>query len=259
MKDNDNDQIIYVKDENGDYVPEQDSYQRPKRSRVSTSLERRRRINFWVRFGILALIEAVACFFMADIAVSPIPLVFAVIPAVITGILYGPALGSSIGAVGGVATMLAWSIVRADSPVAFIYSPFVKGGGIASLLVAVIPLALAGLVAALLYTGISTMYELRIAAKNAKKLWWHMPLIYVICAATASLTYTLLNVTGIYLCFSHSFALALEINEGLVLVVLGGLILSKGLIESLIAAASTTLVCVPFKYLKNKFQRKADN
>ena len=259
MNHNDTDKIIYVKDENGEFVPEPDRYQRPKKSRVLTSLERRKRIGFWVRFGIFALVEAVICFLMPELAASPLPLVFAVIPVAVAGMLYGPAFGASIGAVGGLATILAWTFVKSDSPVAFVFSPFVKGGGLPSLLISIISLALAGLVAGLLFTGITAIYEHRKNAKGGSKLWWHMPVIYVICAASASIVYTLLTTTGILVCYSHSFALALNINEGLVLVVLGGIILSKGIIESVITAAISALICIPFKFLKNKFKRKAEN
>ena len=62
MEPNDTNKIIYVKDENGEYVPESEQRTRSKKSRVVSSAEKKEQILFWTRFAILAIAETVCCF-----------------------------------------------------------------------------------------------------------------------------------------------------------------------------------------------------
>jgi len=257
MEPNDTNKIIYVKDENGEYVPETER-QRPKKSRVVSSAERRERIIFWVRFAALAVLETLFCFIMLNVLPnSPLPLSLAMVFVVITAVMYGPSMASVIGAVGGTASIIAYTFLPQASKVAFVYSPFVSGGGLHSPLVSLIPFILAGAITAVSYSGISAIHTLHLKKSGKSKAWWHTPLIYAICAAVGAMLHVALTAVGISLCFPEAFANAAGYDVALTPIMLGGLILTKGTVEAILCALLTVAICIPFNFIKEKFKGKA--
>lgn len=258
MEPNDTNRIIYVKDENGEYVPESENRKKSKKSRVISSAEKREKIVFWVRFAILAILETACCFIMLNLfPESPLPLTVSMAFVAITAILYGPLYASMIGAVGATASTIAFSVMPEASKVAFIYSPFVGGGGLQSILISLVSFVLAGLVVSIVFSSISAVYNAHLAKSGKKQAIWHMPLIYAVSAAVGALLQVIFVTAGIYLCFSDAFALAAGYNVSLTPIMLGGIILSKGSIEAVVTALLAVAVCTPFKYFKEKLKRKA--
>ena len=258
MEPNDTNKIIYVKDENGEYVPESEHRQRSKKSRVVSSAEKKEQIIFWTRFAILAIAETVCCFVMLNLfPESPLPLTIAMAFVSIAAILYGPLFACMVGAVGATASTIAFSVMPEASKVAFIYSPFVNGGGLQSIFISLISFVLAGIIVAIAYSGISTFYSAHMAKSGKKQAIWHMPLIYAISAATGALIQVVLLTAGIYLCFADTFALAAGYNSSLTPLMLGGILLSKGSLEALVTALLAVAVCTPYKSIEEKIKRKA--
>lgn len=243
----------------------QKRYQRPKQPRVLTAQQRRQRTLFLVQMALLVAIEAIFCFTPLGSlpAIGPIVMTLAMIPVVISAILFGTGVGPLMGLVAGIFSLIVWTFMPPNPVTAFVFSPFAGSGELQgnfwSLVICIVPRVLTGTVAGLVYRGINACVE-RNRAKHpdAKPSRWKNILACAVGGAAGSLTNTLLVLGGIYLFFGQAYAQALETAYSLLLLIIGGTILSNGIPEAVLSALCSAAVCVPLKKLLNRKRREAE-
>ena len=165
------------------------------------------------------------------------------IPVIIGAILLGPGEGAFLGLMFGVTSIIQAMI---QAPVtAFIFNPFVPGGSYKSVIVAVVPRVLVGVVAAYAFRLVSRIDKTQVFAS-------------LTACILGSLTNTLLVLGGIYLFFRNGFAGAYKIPASTVFHVLLGVVTTSGIAEAAAAALIGTAVCKAlFVVTKKSRLRKA--
>ena len=229
-------------------VAKDDESSAPRSRRAEESKKRVKRNRFIALICVFAALELASCLIPFNVIDTALPLSLALIPIIIAGIICGPLMGSLIGFIGGIFNMIVWSTPLAVKPdVAFVYSPFASGGGFASLVISVLPLALAGLVAAVVHMGILAAQNRKKAKATdegcAKQDKWYAPATYAVSAAVASIVYILLVLAGISM-FSID--------------VLAGIFILKGVVEALIACVFAIAACYPILKIKGLNAKRAE-
>ena len=89
-------------------------YRRPAQRRTVTAQERRKRTLFLVQLALLVAIEAVFCFTPLGSlpAIGPIVMTFAMIPVIISAILFGTGVGTLMGFITGVFSLIVWTFLE---------------------------------------------------------------------------------------------------------------------------------------------------
>lgn len=150
------------------------------------------------------------------------------IPVIAAGILMGPGYGAALGLVFGLTSV--WNATMQPSLTSFVFSPFVTIGGISgnwtSLLIAIVPRVLLGLLAGLFFQAFN------------KKL--NRPLSALFAAVLATLCHTLMVLGLIALLWGPQYAAAIGQSPSALLAYLGLVILTNGLAEM----AAAGLVCM---------------
>lgn len=226
---------------------------KPRIRRAEQTQKRVKRNRFIALVCLFAALELAACLIPFNVIDTAIPVSLALIPVVIAGIICGPAMGALVGFAGGIFNMIIWATPLAVKPdVAFVYSPFAVGGSFASLVISILPFALAGVVAGVVHMGI-------LAAQNRKKKKatdescakqdkWYAPATYAISAAAASLVSILLVLAGISMFFPQAFSID----------VLAGIFILKGVVEALLACVLAIAVCYPVLKIKGLNAKRAE-
>lgn len=148
------------------------------------------------------------------------------IPVIVGAILLGPKSGAFLGLVFGLTSL--WKNTMMPNPTSFVFSPFVEvagfGGNLWSLVIAIVPRILIGVVAYWVY---------RLLLKKLSGSKGTLPLV---CAGIAgSLTNTLLVMNFIFLFFGEQYAAASNrAAEGFYYAVVG-IIVMNGVPEAILA------------------------
>ena len=74
----------------------------------------------------------------------------------------------------------------------------------------------------------------------------------IISSLTGALTNTILVLSGIYLIFGHSYAQAIGQDFNVLMAYLIGVVTSSGILEAIVGAVITFLVCQPLLILTKK-------
>ncbi len=153
------------------------------------------------------------------------------IPVIIGGIVLGPAAGAILGGVFGITSI----IINTFSPTitSFVFSPFYSigeySGNMYSLIIALVPRILIGIVSAYTFQAIAKKDKTKLAA-------------YSIAGLLGSLTNTILVMGGIYLFFGQSYAAAKEIGYETLFRFIMGVVAVNGIPEAIVAALITVAI-----------------
>ena len=120
----------------------------------------------------------------------------------------------------------------------FVFSPFISGN-ILSAVIAILPRVLIGFIAGLIF-------------EQVLKYNWNKYLGMIISSLTGALTNTILVLSGIYLIFGHSYAQAIGQDFNVLMAYLIGVVTSSGILEAIVGAVITFLVCQPLLILTKK-------
>ncbi len=165
------------------------------------------------------------------------------IPVIIGAIFLGPIGGGILGASFGILSVITNTI--RPNITSFVFSPFITisntSGNFTSLVIAIVPRILIGVVAYYIY---------KVASKKCK----NKITAYSLAALAGSLTNTIFVLGGIYLFFGSAYAAA----KGLAFEALFGVILSvvaiNGIPEAIVAAIVVSTMC---KILSQIYKKKA--
>lgn len=162
------------------------------------------------------------------------------IPVIIAGIVFGLKAGMFTGSVFGLLSIL--NATMNPTITSFVFSPFIEIGGMhgnfSSILIAMVPRILLGIVAATVY-------------QSLKKKQMN-PSICITCAAIcATLTNTVLVLGGIYIFFGQGYAAAINVSYQTLMAVLAGIITTNGIMEIILACILSLSICKALKpYIK---------
>lgn len=206
-------------------------------------MKKSKNTKFITLMGVLLAIEII----MAFTPLGFVPLGFTKattihIPVVIGAIFLGPLAGAILGGAFGILSI----IINTVSPAltSFVFSPFITIGGaqgnIWSLVIALVPRMLIGIVAYYSYKWVSKIDKTKVIA-------------YATAGVGGSLTNTVLVMSGIYIFFGQQYAAAKEVTFEALFGVIMGIIGVNGIPEAIVAAIIVTLVC---KVLKSVFKEK---
>lgn len=161
------------------------------------------------------------------------------IPVIIGAILLGPAAGALLGGVFGLCSIINNTIKPTIT--SFVFSPFYTAGGVSggwrSLVVALLPRVLIGVVAA---------YTFRLFGRRNKNVGC------IAAGLAGSLTNTVLVLSGIYLLFGSQYAAAKGIAIETLFKVLMGVVAANGLPEAVVAALLSTAIAIPLQQVVNR-------
>jgi uncharacterized membrane protein len=161
------------------------------------------------------------------------------IPVIIGAIMLGPAEGAFLGLVFGLT-----SIIQATLQVpltGFIFSPFVPLGNWKSVIIAIVPRVLVGLVAAYVFRLIARADRSKIIA-------------CIVASVAGSAVNTVLVLSGVYVFFREDFAVKMGKSASLVMGILLGVVTTSGVAEAAAAAVICTLVCLPLFKVTKKYK-----
>lgn len=206
-------------------------------------MKKSKNTKFITLMGVLLAIEII----MAFTPLGFVPLGFTKattihIPVVIGAIFLGPLAGTILGGAFGILSI----IINTVSPAltSFVFSPFITIGGaqgnIWSLVIALVPRMLIGIVAYYSYKWVSKIDKTKVIA-------------YATAGVVGSLTNTVLVMSGIYIFFGQQYAAAKEVTFEALFGVIMGIIGVNGIPEAIVAAIIVALVC---KGLKSVFKEK---
>jgi uncharacterized membrane protein len=147
------------------------------------------------------------------------------IPVIIFAILMGPEDGAIMGFIFGITSIIAGTFIQPN----FLFSPFVPLGSYKSVILAIVPRILVGILAAYTYKLVERFDKTKIFACSA-------------AAIVGSLTNTVLVLAGIFLLFKDDVARMYKISaeNSLVLKVLWGIVATNGVAEVIVAIILVT-------------------
>lgn len=145
------------------------------------------------------------------------------IPVIVASIIYGPKIGASLGALMGMVSIVHNTIFQL--PTSYLFSPLVENGNLNSLIIALVPRILIGVLPYFVYRLI----------KNRVGL--------VLAGAVGSATNTIFVLGGIFFLFSETYKGDVQ---ALLAVVLG----TNSIVELLISALLTLAVVPPLLKLR---------
>lgn len=212
-------------------------------------MSNKKKLLILTQFSVILAIEAIVCFTPLGSlpAIGPIVATLMMIPVVITGILLGTGYGAAMGAFAGLFSFLVWTFTPPLPPMAFLFTPFYSlgevHGNVWSLVICFVPRILAGVVAGLVHY----FYSKWLAAKGKSPVS-----SYILAAASGSLINTFGVLGGFFLFFGRPYAELAGAAYDIVLLVLGGQVLTSGVPEAIIAAACAAGVCGPVKKMVEK-------
>ncbi|MEG0265302.1 MAG: ECF transporter S component [Erysipelotrichaceae bacterium] len=147
------------------------------------------------------------------------------IPVIIVGIVMGVKDGAILGLVFGLTSVFRATMM--PIPTSFIFSPFITIGGVSgnfsSLLIAIVPRILIGVVAALIYQ--------LLIKKHVKDV-----VAIILAAVAGTLTNTVLVMSGIYFFFGEAYAAVTNIAYDLLIKSLMVVVTTNGIVEAFLGA-----------------------
>lgn len=145
------------------------------------------------------------------------------IPVIAAGVLMGPGYGSALGLVFGLTSV--WNATMTPNLTSFVFSPFVTIGGISgnwtSLIIAIVPRVLLGWIAGTLFNVFN------------KKL--NRPISALLAGVLATACHTLMVLGLIALLWGPQYAQAIGQSPDTLLMYLGMVILTNGILEMIAA------------------------
>lgn len=154
------------------------------------------------------------------------------IPVIIGAIFLGPIGGGILGAAFGVLSIITNTI--RPNVTSFVFSPFITisntSGNFTSLIIALVPRILIGVVAYYVYKFVSNKCKNRMIA-------------YMLAALAGSLTNTILVMGGIYMFFGQPYAAAKELAFEALFGIILGIVGMNGIPEAIVAAIVVSTIC----------------
>ena len=202
---------------------------------------------FIAQFSILLAVLVIVAFTpLGSIpAIGPIVATTVHIPIIITAILLGTKAGTLMGFIGGVLSLVIWTFMPPNPPMAFVFSPFLNVGELSgnfwSVVISIVPRTAIGFVAGAVF-GFAKQFMEKREIKGKKEA-----AAYALAGVLGSLANTFGVLGGIYLFFAHSFAELAGVGVEIVILVLGGIVLSSGIPEAVLAAVCAYFICMPVK------------
>ena len=158
------------------------------------------------------------------------------IPVILGAIILGPKAGAILGGIFGVTSLLINTF--APTPTSFVFSPFYSGGNMWSIVIAIVPRILIGVMA---------YYSFKLFYKVSKR----KVLSYALAGIIGSMTNTVLVMGGIYLFFGKQYASAKQMPFKELFTFIIGIVGINGVPEAIASAVITAAICVPLtKYIK---------
>lgn len=202
----------------------------------------RKKIAYLTQIALLVAVELVLTF--TPLGFIPLPMMKATtlhIPVMIGAILLGPAAGGVLGAVMGLGSVVNNTFMPGVT--SFVFSPFYSvgefHGNVWSLVVAILPRVLIGVVAGWVYRALSRRNKQSIPALTVAGL-------------AGSMTNTIGVMGLIYLLFGQSYAAATgkpyELLFGAIMLVVG----TNGVVEAIVAAVLVALITKPLLMLSER-------
>lgn len=145
------------------------------------------------------------------------------IPVIIASIIYGPQIGSILGLLMGIISVITNTVILL--PTSYLFSPFVDHGNIYSLIIAIVPRVLIGVVPYFVYKILSNRVGL------------------VLSGLLGSLTNTVFVLGGIFIFFSSVFG-------GNIKALLAGVASTNAIAEMVISAIVVTAIIPSLSKLK---------
>lgn len=159
------------------------------------------------------------------------------VPVIVGSIVLGPKIGAVLGGVFGLTSLIKNTLE--PSLLSFAFSPFYSVGGIGgngwSVVIALVPRILVGVVPYFVYKGIEKLL------KNFKG---RRMIAIPVAAAMGAFTNTLLVMNLIYFCFKEELAAAKNVAIDAVYDVILGIIAANGIPEAIVAVIIGTAVSV---------------
>jgi uncharacterized membrane protein len=179
---------------------------------------------------------------LGSIPIGPIVATTAHIPAVLAGIVLGPGGGAIIGVVLGICSFIVHTMTPTIT--SFVFTPFYTVAGVSgnfwSLVISFVPRILIGVVSGLIFRALTKRGAVNI----------HIGAL--IAGVFGSLTNTVLVLGGIYLFFGESFAQAIGQSYQALLGALGGVVLTNGIPEAILAALIAAAAAKPLLLLSDR-------
>ncbi|MCK1214518.1 ECF transporter S component [Streptococcus uberis] len=145
------------------------------------------------------------------------------IPVIIASIIYGPQIGSILGLLMGIISVITNTVILL--PTSYLFSPFVDHGNIYSLIIAIVPRVLIGVVPYFVYKILSNRVGL------------------VLSGLLGSLANTVFVLGGIFIFFSSVFG-------GNIKALLAGVVSTNAIAEMVISAIVVTAIIPSLSKLK---------
>ena len=170
------------------------------------------------------------------------------VPVIVGSIVLGPKNGAVLGATFGLTSLINNTIN--PSLLSFAFSPFYSLGGVGgngwSVVIAIVPRILVGIVPYYVYIGIMKLLK----QKKGSRF-----LAIPVAAVVGTMTNTLLVMNLIYLCFKEELAAAKEVAIEAVYDVILGIIAANGLPECIVAVVIGTAVSMALLKIQSQMRQ----
>jgi uncharacterized membrane protein len=199
---------------------------------------------FLVRFSILLALEAIVCFTpLGSLPIGPMVATLMMIPVIVTGIVLGPKAGTAMGLIAGLFSLIVWTFMPppASAILAFLYTPFYSLGEIHgnfwSLVICLVPRALGGTVAGLIFRALDGKLT---GAKKAAA--------YGLAGLACSMVNTIGVLGGSYIFFGEQLAEVAGMVLGAILMI----IVTNGIPEAIVCTILAAAICQPLRLVARK-------
>jgi len=147
------------------------------------------------------------------------------IPVIVASIVYGPKIGAILGSLMGVISVITNTVILL--PTSYLFSPFVTDGNLFSLMIAMVPRILIGIVPYFVYKVMSNKAGL------------------IVSGVAGSLTNTIFVLGGIFVFFSSVFS-------GNIKALLAGVVSTNAIAEMIISAIIVAAIVPTLEKLKKR-------
>ena len=179
---------------------------------------------------------------MTPLGYIPLPFMKATtihVPVIIGACLFGPYIGGFLGGIFGITSVIQATI--SPTITSFVFTPFYNlneqfYGGFSSLIVAIVPRVLIGLISGFVFIFFKNLI-------NKESISWF------IAGIIGSITNTIGVMSLIYILFGEQYALATNIVPELLIGFILSIVVTNGIPEAIIAAILTTTIGKTIKLL----------
>lgn len=201
-------------------------------------------VKVFTRFTIILALEAIVCFTPLGSlpAFGPVVATLGMIPVIIAAHTLGMVSGALMGLFAGLFSLIVWTFMPPNPALAFVFTPFIEfagvSGGIRSVLICIVPRILVGVFAS---GAFKLLEKAGIGDKGS----------YAISGFLASMANTIFVLGGIYFLFGKQYAEALGVGYKMLMGLIGTTVLTNGLPEAVLGAATGLFVSRPLnKYFQ---------